>query len=570
MKVLYKQPLRIRISVLKPYVFIFLLIIICFFGDSYVFAKKVIEVPVFEEDATKKLQEIIDSINQNDGPVTLKLAKGAVYNISRKESFKYPYHISNTTSYKENPDPTKHIGIYFKNLKNLTLDGQGAKIITHGEMTSVVIDNCENILLKNFTITAADPTVAEIKILEKDDKGFIFIVNHPTEFALEDGIFYFKGDGWIFGDGGFLTSLPQYAQVYYPDINVTKRCPYPLKNYNKIEKLGERVVRMEFENVPDVNPGEIYQLRHGIRNEAAGFINRSKNVSLENIDLNFLGNFGIVGQFSENLTYDNIKCQPDPDSERTNAGFADFIQMSGCKGKIIIKNSKFEGSQDDPINIHGTYLKVINSDSINNLVIRYSHGQTYGFDPFIEGDEIEIINRHTLIPIDKTTRHITKIEKIDDYNYKLELDKDIPVLPERLSYEDWAVENITWTPEVEIRNNYFARTPTRGILISTRGKSIIEDNTFLRIPMASILVSDDARNWYESGPVKDLTIRNNTFIECSNPVISISPEIEIYDQPVHKNILIESNKFIGNNDNFFKISGADNIIIRNNIFEQKE
>ena len=545
------------------------LIALSIFWNEPILAEKVINLSPIEGDATKAIQMKIDSIVRHSNEETIiRFTNEAIYNISRTEAALFPYHISNTTSYAENPDPTKHIGLLFKNLHNVTLDGNGATIVTHGEMTSLVIDSCENITFKNFTLRSADPSVVEIKILEKDDKSFSFEIVPPSEFAIEEGRFYFKGEGWIFGDGGYLTNLSQYAQVYYPDRNVTKRCPYPLKNYNKVEKIGERVIRMEFDKVPDVNSGEIYQLRHGIRNEAAGFINRSKNITLENIDFNFLGNFGIVGQFSENLTYTNLKCQPAIDSERTNAGFADFIQMSSCKGKIIIKNSRFEGSQDDPINIHGTYLTVINSDSPNRITARYSHGQTYGFDPFIEGDEIEIINRHSLNPIDQTTRHITKIEKIDDYNYKLELDRAIPDLPGGYSYEDLGVENITWTPEVEIRNNYFARTPTRGILITTRGKSIIENNTFFRIPMASILISDDARNWYESGPVKDLTIRNNIFIECNNPVINISPEIEKFDQPVHKNILIEGNRFIGASDNFLKISATDNVTIRNNIFEK--
>jgi hypothetical protein len=39
-----------------------------------------------------------------------------------------------------------------------------------------------------------------------------------------------------------------------------------------------------------------------------------------------------------------------------------------------------------------------------------------------------------------------------------------------------AIENITWTPEVEIRNNFFARIPTRGVLVTTRRKVVIENN----------------------------------------------------------------------------------------------
>lgn len=532
------------------------------------FGEKIIKVSLSKGDATKQIQKAINSASKYKGEtIRIQLTPGT-YNISRTAASTYPYHVSNTTTVYENPDITKHIGLWFRNLENVTFDGNGATLLTHGEMTSFVIDSCKNITFSNFTLASADPSVPEITILSKDESGITFEVTPPSEFVVDNNLFYFKGEGWIFSDGGKLTNLPQYAQVFYPNKNVTLRKDYPLQNYKKVEKKGERTVRMEYDKVPDVNPGEVYQLRHTIRNEVCGFINMSKDITLENISFNFLGNFGIVGQFTENITYDNIRCQPDENSGRTNAGFADFVQMSSCKGKLTIKNSRFEGAHDDPINIHGTHLRAVGSNAPDKITLKYSHGQTFGFTPYFTGDEVEIIDRHTLNPL--AASKVKDVNQIDDYTYEITLENNIPALPKGYSIEDLAVENVTWTPEVEIINNYFARTPTRGILITTRGKSLIANNTFFRIPMASILVSDDARNWYESGPVNDLTIRNNTFIECSNPVINILPETVRFNQPVHKNILIEGNKFIGADRNFIDLRGADNVIIRNNIFEPSD
>ena len=98
-----------------------------------------------------------------------------------------------------------------------------------------------------------------------------------------------------------------------------------------------------------------------------------------------MGNFGIVGQYSENLTYEKLYCAPEWGSGRTCAGFADFVQMSGCKGKIRILDSYFEGAHDDPINIHGTHLKVMEYVSDRQVKVRFMHGQSYGFEAFIKG-----------------------------------------------------------------------------------------------------------------------------------------------------------------------------------------
>ena len=109
---------------------------------------------------------------------------------------------------------------------------------------------------------------------------------------------------------------------------------------------------------------------------------------------------------------------------------------------------------------------------------------------------------------------------------------------------DDAVENVTWTPEVEIRGCTVMRIPTRGFLITTRRKVLVEDNQFLRTHMSAILLEDDARGWYESGCVRDMTIRENRFIRCGEPVIHINPRNTVANDSVHRNIRIEDNEFV--------------------------
>src|SRR5690606_12993161 len=100
------------------------------------------------------------------------------------------------------------------------------------------------------------------------------------------------------------------------------------------------------------------------------------------------------------------------------------------------------------------------------------------------------------------------------------LDRDLPagIAPGAV-----VAENVTYTPAVEIRGNHFESVPTRGILVTTRKPVLVEDNTFDQMGMASIYVSADARSWYESSVVRDLTIRGNTFTRAQSPVIWFDP-----------------------------------------------
>ncbi len=43
----------------------------------------------------------------------------------------------------------------------------------------------------------------------------------------------------------------------------------------------------------------------------------------------------------------------------------------------------------------------------------------------------------------------------------MELTLSSPLSSEVMQQKDLVIENVTWTPEVRITNNYFARVPTR-------------------------------------------------------------------------------------------------------------
>ncbi|OKI45819.1 hypothetical protein A6A29_30005 [Streptomyces sp. TSRI0281] len=63
--------------------------------------------------------------------------------------------------------------------------------------------------------------------------------------------------------------------------------------------------------------------------------------------------------------------------------------------------------------------------------------------------------------------------------------------------------------------------------------------------MSSVFISSDACRWYESGPVRDVLIRNNAFLRPASPVIFVEPTDQVTDEAdaVHRNIRVEDNEF---------------------------
>jgi hypothetical protein len=125
---------------------------------------------------------------------------------------------------------------------------------------------------------------------------------------------------------------------------------------------------------------------------------------------------------------------------------------------------------------------------------------------------------------------------------------------------DDVVDNIIWHPDLTVRNNFVTVDSCRGYLLTTRGKVLIENCTFNRCKMPGILIEDDARGWFESTCVRDMTLRGNRFVGCG---IEINPQTVSNDpkEPVHENIRIEGNVFDGGG---ISVRGVKGLVIRDN------
>lgn len=325
-----------------------------------------------------------------------------------------------------------------------------------------------------------------------------------------------------------------------------------------------------------VQTGLCAQMRLTIRDMPGAFFWLSRDICIENVNLRYLHGFGVLAQTSENITINHVIFRAPEETGRTTAGYADFIQMSGCKGKIRIENCYFSNPHDDPINVHGTFQQVVAvSEDRRELIVRYMHRETVGFPNFAPGDEVEFSRKDTMLPVEHATGIVERIisgptgdgsevESLTDTVIRFR-----EAVPEEVEANAYVVENITFTPEVEVRNCEFREIPTRGVLVTSRKPIVIENNAFCKLSMAPIYISCDANNWYESGRVEDVLIRNNKFYNCQGDgVIFINPVIEkaSEERTVHKNIRIEENEihYSEKNQELYALKDCRNVQIREN------
>ena len=509
------------------------------------------------EDTQPAMQGAIEAASRISEAVLIDCPRGC-YHFYSNTAVRAPYYISNSASEEENPDVMKTIGILLKGMHHLTLDGNGSLFIFHGKQTMFLLDSCSHVEIRNVHTDFAQPTVVEMTILQSGSNYFEVKVHPDFNYELHDGVLDWVGEGWRFRHGPM--------QAHDPIRNTTRRIDNWFEQALRVEEISSMLLRLYFDFTPIVADGTILQSRDGIRDQAGVFIVGSSGVRFTNVGLHFMHGLGIVGQFSENITFQRMDLSPRIETGRTATGFADFIHMSGCRGKVRVEDSRLTGAHDDGINVHGTYLSIIGRLAENRLKVRFMHPQTYGFQPFYPGDEIDFVRSGSLTVYGNN--RVFSVQWINPREVILNL---VYPVPENLGEHD-VIENVTWTPEVEIINNHFSRIPTRGILATTQRRVVISGNVFERLQMSAILIAADAESWYESGRVMDVNIIGNRFIECGSnkhPVLFISPENKTLDvnTPVHRNIRIENNSFVTLDAILLSAKSTSSLAFRNNEVE---
>ena len=537
--------------------------------------------PTGVKDSAEGIQAAIEAAKEVNGPVVLDFPKGE-YQIYPDHAQKRELYISNTLSRNNGDRGTykmKNIGILLENMENVTLEGNQSSLIFHGKMMMFSTIGCKNIRIQNFDTDFQVPSVVSVTAEKVEGNTAILYVPECYNYSVSGTTVTWSSDVSPYTGQAYWSYTNNVGHVQGFDMTTATLTTSGDKFFNNVqsmEKLDGHRLKVTYNSAPSFKAGYGQQMRRTTRDHSAAFFWESDGVTMQHVELHFLHAFGVVGQLSKNITLDDVNFRNYEGSGRTGVGSADFVQMSGCGGTIRIVNSTFEDPQDDPINIHGTFLQVTERISDNKFKVHYQHHETSGFPNYYVGDEVEFVSKGTLLPIDGAKAKVTGVVGPDGHGgtmvtgngdkadaSKTDLDTIIVTLdtnmPSSVSANAAALENVTYTPSVEIENNVFREMPVRGILVTTRKPVVIRNNEFDNVAGAAVYISDDVNSWYESGHDEDVLIEGNVFRRCGvnqnsySAFIQFDPTNNGAAEPVHKNVRIKDNTFYFTN-------GTGNII----------
>lgn len=533
--------------------------------------------PDSKKNASPVVQKVIARIQAEckDGEAVILRFEEGRYNFHEKGCAEREYYISNHD--QTNP---KKVGLALEDMKNLTVDGQGAELIFHGRMLPVSLLRSENCTLKNLHIDFENPHISQVKVIENDpQKGIVFEPAQWVKYRItKDGFFETFGDGW--------TMRHNYGIAFEGD---TKHLVYntsdvycPIKGVKEI--APRRILAPEWKDQRLV-PGTVMALRGWYRPTPGIFLSHDVNTTIENVQVHYAEGMGLLAQLCENITLDKFGvCLRGENDPRYFTTQADATHFSGCKGKIVSRNGLYEGMMDDAINVHGTYLKVVKRVDDRTLVGRYMHNQAWGFEWGCIGDEVQFVRSNTMELIGETNR-IASIRPYDKEQIAGAREFLItfaePVDAAINEKSGFGIENLTWTPEVLFAGNVIRNNRARGTLFSTPKATVVEDNLFDHTSGAAVLLCGDCNGWYETGACRNVIIRKNRFVDAltnlfqfTNAVISIYPEIpNLKDQQKYFHggkdggIVIEDNVFETFDAPILYAKSVDGLVYRRNVIK---
>lgn len=471
--------------------------------------------------------------------------------------------------------------------KHVTIDGGGSEFIFHGRISPFILWNAEDITIKNFTIDFSRSCYGQGRITAADDFSFDLSID-KTEFPyhINNGILVFEGEFDEFSTVKMPFLVQEFDPVTTgPGYNTSPMFIATGKTEADLSILPVKTMQLamtekedgtlHFENkMPEViqyrfHVGYDLNIKYENRENAGFFVLDSKATVIENITVYRCPGMGVIGQTSENITVKGVKM-----INRIGRGGLvsvndDATHFVNCTGKISLIDNVFDNMMDDATNIHGIYTKIKEMPAPNQIVVSLMHFQQYGVNIYKPGDTIELLKNGSLKTLARPIVVCAQMSE-DKKSILLTFASNVAGCVEIGDI----VENAERMPEAYLVGNHTGNNRPRGFLLTTPKKVLIENNTFYNSGFG-IHITSDGTYWFESGRVKDITIKNNRFINCAyawgDYVIAVTPEFpSIPNVQIHRNINIENNYIESFQPGIVYAFSVDGLRVRNNTWVETD
>ncbi|WP_282135255.1 alpha-1,3-galactosidase-related protein [Seonamhaeicola maritimus] len=524
-------------------------------------AQTVYEFSPTDSDITSSVRKAIE--NTSDKHIKLVFNKG-VYRFDPKYAFeRFSFITNHGNGYKK-------VIFRLENFESVEVEGNDSEFVFHGQVAPFQFEKCKNINVQNIALDWDIPFIFEAKVKAVNEEEGWMDVNPLT-----------KGYSWKLK--GNHISFPNIGGFSYHELGhthnfnaETKSTAHGAKglhlNPERVEKLKNGAYRFyqKLKSYPQVGTIIASKGEKGANRYAPAFQTQNcKDVVFDKVVVHHALGMGFLFERTENIQILNSGVYTKDGSDKYISSTADATHFANCKGDVLIENCRIESMLDDGTNVHGTYVEVDKIIDDYTVRVALKHFEQAGFEFAGIGDEVWFIQSPS--PKRGQVNTVSKVTYINETYSDLKFESKIP---HNLALGD-VLENKTWNPYFTMRGCKITKHRARNMMIKTPKKIIIENN-YLSSEMSSIGLRGETVNWYESGAVEDVVIRNNHFFNCAHggaehAVLWVSPKLnksfdktELYD----RNIIFEDNLIETFDNRIVWADRLDGLVFKGNTIKQ--
>ncbi|MCP4645485.1 MAG: right-handed parallel beta-helix repeat-containing protein [bacterium] len=458
-----------------------------------------------------------------------------------------------TGQYGNNPQSTlmtrefPHVhGLDFTGAKDVTVKAEGATIRFDGWYQPVVLDRTEGVTIRGLTIDHERAPYSVGRIVEVERKHFDaeFDARYPLN-----------------------ANMPGFCVDFY-DADAGRR--HGVAHYDaRLEMVEPDVLRIHA-SCPKAYLGDYCIVRHSAHGAAAVMVRYARDLRLDRVTIHSHPGMGIVGHRCENLTFQGVRIVPrEGELQSTNT---DATHFTSCSGTVVFDGCEFEGQGDDSTNIHNYYHTIkdrIDESTCRMFVDRSAALHALDHDYPEAGDTLELVDARTLAPV----RRYTVVSREHNFESSETVATLDDVLLE--DCRGYRFVNVTRFPSVRIVNCHIRSHLARGILIKTRDVLIegctIENTTGTGIHVGAEGDWHEGAPTADLTIRNNRIVHCGLGHGTQNDACAIAINVKAQDTTVpglHKRVLIEDNEIVGlNAKRGIFASSVEGLTIRNNRFD---
>jgi hypothetical protein len=514
------------------------------------------------DDMTSAIRAALE--NTRAGDVKLVFAKGTYF-------FRPDYAKEKFCYITNHDNGLKKIIFPMEGFRSVEIEGNGSEFIFHGQALPFLFEDCGKVTVKNLTIDWDIPFCFQGEVIAFNaDEGWRDIKPAVDGFSWtvkNDHLVFPNIDGFSYAAvGSTLAFDKETKEVAYGALDFTSQPTRVEKRKGGILRFHEKLTHW-----PQV--GTILNSKGKTNRYAPAFYGKSSsNLSFENIVIHHALGMGFLMERCDTATLRGGGVYVREGSDRVVSIIADGTHFANCKGEVLVEGMRFKGMLDDSTNVHGTYVEVDEVINENTVRIELKHFQQFGFEFAGAGDDVWFIHRPD--PRRGDVNQVTGVKVLNDRYSELTFQNPVP---SNLVKGD-VLENKTWNPTFTMRGCNFERHRARNIVLKTPRPILIEDCDFSSM-MSAVFFRGELFNWYESGNVEDVLIRNNRFRDCvtgamaPHAVLCVTPRWnEEFDPTVlyDRNIRFEDNLIETFDNRIVWADRVDGLVFKGNTIKQTD